>query len=149
MISALIFVGEKTLIVSTPLSSIAQFVCDENQASTFCSLSLIPAKRMRPFFTPSAPNLRILSLKLCTLNKPTQFCAMPFEFVKIEYFNSNFKANLNPNSTLKLFNFGRGRETTLNCETTLPPPQLSQLTCTPFRLAIILERPVIAFLCKS
>ena len=50
-----------------------------------------------------------------------------FEFVKIEIdFNSNFKANLNPNWTQKLFNFviwessrERGRGATLNCETTL------------------------------
>ena len=119
---------------------------DENPASAFCCFSLIPAKRMRPFFSLSAPNLHILSLKLCTLNISPLRCAR-------RYLNLGKLNTLIPISrqiwiqTQELFNFliwerewakVREAETTLNCETTLGSlPQLSHL---PFRLAIILEQ---------
>ena len=109
---------------------------DENPASAFCCFSLIPAKRMRPFFSLSAPNLHILSLKLCTLNISPLCCAR-------RYLNLGKLNTLIPIlrqiwvQTQELFNFliwerawakVREAETTLNCETTLvptfsPPPR--------------------------
>ena len=108
----------------TPLSQLNCPICLGWKPSFwFLQLFFNPSsEENEPIFQP----VYYWSLKLCTLNKPTQFCMVPaFEFVKIEIdFNSNFKANLNPNSTQKLFNFviwesSRERGATLNCETTL------------------------------
>ena len=122
-------IGEK--ILSEHLSVELANLSDENQASAFCSFSLIPANRMRPFFSPSAPNLHILSLKLCTLNKCSQLWPMPFEFVKIE-----LTLTLIPRhiwiQTLALWNYSTLRERErqhLIVKLLWPPPQLSQLTC--------------------